>query len=77
MTYQTLDSNRHEIRLLTVKVDESPIIICTLNTVSLLDEPLFKTLSYHWGGERAPQRLLLDGEETEITANLDQALRQL
>lgn len=77
MVYQTLDSNRHEIRLLTVKVDESPIITCTLNTVSLLDEPSFKALSYHWGCEKAPQLLLLDGEETEITANLDQALRQL
>jgi hypothetical protein len=77
MVYQTLDSNRHGIRLLTVKVDESPIITCTLNTVALLDEPSFKALSYQWGREKAPQLLLLDGEEMEITANLDKALRQL
>ncbi len=77
MAYQTLDSSRHEIRLLTVKVDESPIITCTLTTVSLMDVLSFKALSYNWGREKAPQLLLLDGEEMEITANLDQALRQL
>ena len=76
MVYHPLKSERYEIRLLTIRMDGSPTITCTLNTVSLLDEPLFKALSYHWGREKAPQLLLLDGAETEITANLDQALRQ-
>ena len=62
------------MRLLTMRVDGFPIITCTLNTVSLLGQPLFKALSYHWGRERAPQLLLLDGAETEITASLDQVL---
>ena len=77
MAYQPLDSNRHEVRLLNITADESAMITCTLKTVSLLDKPSFKALSYHWGSEKAPQHLLLEGEETEITVNLDQAIRQL
>ena len=75
MVYHPLHSDRHEIRLLTIRADGSPIITYTFNTVSLLDQPLFKALSYHWGRQKAPQLLLLDGAETEITANLDQVLR--
>jgi Heterokaryon incompatibility protein (HET) len=76
MAYQDLDSERHEIRLLTISDDESPVITYTLCTVSLLDEPSFKAVSYSWGVESADRKLVLDGEEMEVMVNLDLLLRQ-
>jgi hypothetical protein len=45
--YQPLNAERHEIRLLRI-LEQSKIIACTLEVVSLDDSPKYSALSYEW-----------------------------
>lgn len=40
------------IRLLEIHPGNGPVISCSLQVMSLRDEPLYDALSYAWGGPR-------------------------
>lgn len=78
MSYTTLDPNRRHIRLLYLSPsDETDIIRCRLQIVSLDDGPEFEALSYAWGDDNNPRAIELDGQPVQVTQNLYGALKHL
>jgi len=76
--YTPLSAAAAEIRLLDLVPGEfNTPISCILRIVSLDDEPKFEALSYVWGEEKSKNPITVDGRPTEITANLEAALRAL
>ena len=81
-TYQALDANRVEIRLLTLQSGsyDKPLR-CQLNIASLATTIEYNTLSYVWGDHvssvPAKPEILLDGNRFSVTPNLFSALRHL
>lgn len=76
--YQPLHTARKEIRLVTILplTDPDSTIFCSIETVSLHDNPDYEALSYCWGDSSITKRALLDGHEIDITTNLYHALAQ-
>ena len=67
-----------QIRLLEILPDvDSQTIRCTLRTCRLDDKPIYDALSYHWGDPSRTSHVICNGARLDITANLDEALRQL
>jgi hypothetical protein len=64
-----------EIRILTVKDFYSEI--CTLEKVSLLQNPQYEALSYTWSGLKDTQPIRINDETAHVPANLEAALRHL
>ena len=65
------------VHILTIKEpDESPMRY-TLKTLSLIDPPIYKALSYTWGNTHSKKSLILNGATCLVTKNLDIALRHL
>ncbi|KAI4869753.1 HET-domain-containing protein [Hypoxylon rubiginosum] len=76
--YSPLDPNRSEIRVLVLQRGKtSDPIRCTLRTVSLDSPPYFEALSYVWGDMSVKKPITVDGEEFQVTVNLESALRAL
>ncbi|KAE9369831.1 HET-domain-containing protein, partial [Stipitochalara longipes BDJ] len=76
--YDTLNSEKHEIRLVYIeKSATNDPLQAHLVPVSLDDDPSFEALSYVWGDQQHPGILNLNGHELEITNNLKAALLQL
>ena len=77
--YQKLDIARKEIRL--VRLDPAPSyedrLIGKLLTVSLLEKPQFRALSYVCGNAEDTKCLTLSETEVPIYKNLDRALRHV
>ncbi|KAF1957543.1 HET-domain-containing protein [Byssothecium circinans] len=76
--YVPIDSKGSEIRVIEIypgKHDD--VLDIHLRQVRLPDHPQYQALSYVWGTVMSPHKILLDGIETSITANLDCALRHL
>jgi len=68
----------HEIRLLDlVYGDWNDPIECLLHTVSLEEEPSYRTLSYTWGPIEPKHVIQINAIEFEIGSNLYHALRRL
>src|SRR5277367_3329758 len=77
-TYQSL-TNERDIRLLTIysgRGKESPMQ-CSLQIVSLDNNPTYITLSYTWGAPIFDRLLRIDDKEIKVTANLHAALSRL
>jgi hypothetical protein len=76
--YKPLDSNRSEIRLVTLIpgnfVDD---IRCSLSTASLNDGVSYEALSYVWGDPGSTRQIIIDGLPARVTDNLETALRYL
>ncbi|KAH6672252.1 heterokaryon incompatibility protein-domain-containing protein [Halenospora varia] len=73
-----LNSSRKEIRLLILQpLSAGEEIQCSTETVSLLDEPEYKALSYVWGDASARKNINFNGTEFSVTANLAAALYHL
>lgn len=74
--YEPIDSERYEARVISLEPgdDESPIR-GTLTKISLLEVPRYHALSYCWGGQATETGAVINGVQTSITRNLDQALR--
>ncbi|KAM0433386.1 hypothetical protein ACHAPT_004263 [Fusarium lateritium] len=71
--YLPLDTSRQEIRLLEI-ISVAPEIVCKFQTVSLLDNPSFCTLSYVWGDETDTQDITVNNAPCSITSSLANAL---
>ena len=86
--YQDLDPKTHEIRLLRLLPRLSPAqdsaasnIYCTVQHVSLDDNPDFMALSYIWGhaweDKWSPPYIDLDGHRFRISSNLQNAFESI
>jgi hypothetical protein len=77
-TYAPLDPARHEICVISLHRGQGDDPIeCTLRHVSLDEIPVYGALSYAWGDTENPARILLNGQDVELTANLAAALLHL
>ena len=74
--YQPLHPDRDEIRLLTVKLSENSKIECSLEIVSLTDNPKYAGLSYVWGDPNATEEITIDKLSVKVGTNLAAALRR-
>jgi hypothetical protein len=76
--YKPLDSNRSEIRLVTLNPGNfADDIRCSLSTVSLDDGASYEALSYVWGDSRSARQIFIDGLPACVTDSLETALRYL
>lgn len=88
--YRPLDSQRNEIRILTIWPNEDRLapLECSLRVESLDDRPRYHALSYYWGPVNAENldMVLVSGSDegsptpsfqVPVTVNLTSALRKL
>lgn len=85
--YQPLDPRKREIRLIEIEpltqysgldeVEKECLVQCSLKHTSLSDTPRYTALSYAWGDPRITRPIILDGQNVDVTSNLESALRQL
>jgi hypothetical protein len=82
--YAEIDSSKKEIRLLNLwprtvkpKVDAGNHLHCSLETVSLLDNPTYHAISYTWGKSLNSKTILVNNQRVEVTENLESALRNI
>lgn len=76
--YKPLDSNRSEIRLVTLNPGNfADDIRCSLSTVSLDDGISYEALSYVWGDPGSTRQIVIDGLPARVTDSLETALRYL
>jgi hypothetical protein len=66
-----------QIRLLTVHgpTDDSALMKCSMEVVSLVDKPIFAALSYTWGGEPRDHQVTIDPNQVAVTQSCYDALR--
>jgi hypothetical protein len=80
-SYNTLNSELHEIRLLTLESgSHDEALQCRLSTVALATRPTYNALSYVWGDPVVTitePTIVLDGQRFVVTPNLYSALRHL
>jgi hypothetical protein len=80
--YSKLNASNHEIRLLILPHAyhiQPPNLICKMITVSLKDNPSYRTVSYSWRTETHMASRIIDINDhfQLITANLEHLLRRL
>lgn len=85
--YQALRPDKQEIRLMHIEnldTDMSslesgaqPLVRCRLQHASLTDKPHYTALSYAWGDPSIKRDILLDGQQVQVTQNLEAALRHI
>jgi hypothetical protein len=70
---------KSEIRLLRLdkSEDESAIVSCCLETISLVKPIPYTALSYCWGDSQVTCGILINGVLVKVTTNLEAALRHL
>ena len=76
--YRPLDSRLAEIRVLHLqpaRFDDR--LTASLEVVNLDDGPAFSALSYTWGQSAGSEPMTLDGNDLNVLANLEVALRHL
>ncbi|KAH8658305.1 heterokaryon incompatibility protein-domain-containing protein [Xylariales sp. PMI_506] len=73
-----LNRNRREIRRLALLPKSAgSAIVCSCETVSLLDDPDYEALSYVWGDASSQDTITFGGSTVSVTANLAAALSHL
>lgn len=77
--YNPLDRGRNEVRL--VRIHAAPEyearISCSLNHVSLDNQPIYYALSYNWESPQKTRTILLDEQKFAVTENIYEALREI
>lgn len=71
--YQPLEPR--QIRLLQLDSDHDKFLRGRLTCVSLDDAPPYCAISYCWGKIDEPRKILVNGQNKQVTRNLDNALR--
>lgn len=68
-----------EIRLLALQLDpdKASELRCTIYHAQLLSKPCYTALSYVWGALEPAGFILLNGAETKVTPNSEDALRHI
>ncbi|KAI1130482.1 heterokaryon incompatibility protein-domain-containing protein [Nemania abortiva] len=72
--YRTLLDN--DIRLFYILPGDG-ILECVLHQMPLVEEQVFRAVSYVWGDEFETEQILLDGEPFSVSRNLHELLHQL
>ncbi|KAH7070783.1 heterokaryon incompatibility protein-domain-containing protein [Paraphoma chrysanthemicola] len=67
--YESLSATRQEIRLLLLRPGHGSVE-CTMDIVSLLEQPTYVALSYTWGAPLPKSVILINGFKFEIGENL-------
>lgn len=76
--YQALDRAKPEIRLIKLhQGSRDQGLRCTLETVSLDDQPAFHALSYAWGSDTEKCRIDINGHEVPVSSTLATVLQNL
>ncbi|KAN0119363.1 Heterokaryon incompatibility protein (HET) domain containing protein, partial [Hyaloscypha variabilis] len=75
--YEPLDTDDNAIRLLTLLYEDTDVVHCTLEHVSLINPPEFVALSYCWGDSAITKSIKINGIVVQVTSNLECALRHL
>ena len=77
--YRPLDVEKREIRLVILAPASSfeDDIHCTLQHVSLDEDPQYEALSYTWGDENVTDEIFLNSQSFQVTTNLVSFLRHL
>lgn len=76
--YGALDDGRSEIRALSLNSgDFDDPISCSLQVVSLQEQPIYRALSYVWGTAPPNTTISINGHETKITPSLAATLRRI
>lgn len=76
--YEALQSPSAEIRLLELLPGVGRARLqCRLSTFSMSSLPAYQPLSYCWGCETNPAKILVNGKDFSVTSNLAAALRRL
>jgi len=77
--YRQLSASRREIRLITIlpSPNRSDPLACSLHVTTLPSSNPYRALSYVWGDLKTTTSLQVDGEQLQITPNLDVALRYI
>ena len=77
--YTPLNAAKSEIRVLVIHpaAEAQSPLICTLQPVSLADDPKFEALSYTWGSPGKICDILLNGKSFRVQENAEAALRRL
>jgi hypothetical protein len=77
--YEPLAQDNSEIRLVTVlpSEDQAAPVKCCIQKAVLDSCHLYKALSYVWGNSKDTVPLWVNGEELQITRNLESALRHI
>lgn len=67
-----------QIRVITLQLGKwDDPVVCTLQHVSLTDDPTYNAVSYVWGDPAAVYDIILDGVSYPVAANLYQVLHRL
>jgi hypothetical protein len=76
--YLPLNSRTREIRLAHILPSRGNdnIVEVRLQTVSLDESPVYDALSYCWGDPSITSAIRVNGQEKDVTINLEAALRQ-
>jgi hypothetical protein len=77
LTYEKLDPNRSEIRLLKIHIEDVGGIQCELTKHSLNFNPKYLGLSYVWGDPNVTEEITVNGQVLAVTTNLASALEVL
>lgn len=75
--YEALQSEKRQVRLVTLLAGTKAIIETTLSTVSLDVNPQFEALSYVWGDPSITLPIAADGHTFQVTENLEAVLNRL
>jgi Heterokaryon incompatibility protein (HET) len=77
--YKPLSHELREIRLLQVQQSrrKTAPVCCSLNTVSLIDNPNYFALSYVWGEPDFDEHIFIDGTAAAVTKALLEPLRSI
>ncbi|CZR67070.1 uncharacterized protein PAC_16969 [Phialocephala subalpina] len=77
--YSVLNEENREVRLLTIQPSSisERVLQCSLQTVSLKDDPQFAALSYVWGDAAVTEKVVINGVSMAVTTNLAAAFRSL
>jgi len=77
--YSPLDTAKHEIRVLTIlnQLSDEGLVDCSIESISLDDQPEFTALSYCWGAPQPAGAIRVNGVPCYVTPNLAAVLRPL
>lgn len=76
--YRPLSEGEEQIRALILHAGKvTDPITCSLQEISISEQPAYEALSYTWGDTNVTRPIEVDGAQFNATVNLEKALRHL
>ncbi|PMD16852.1 HET-domain-containing protein, partial [Hyaloscypha hepaticicola] len=72
--YEPLDTDYNAIRLPTLLSEDTEVIHCTLQNISLINPPEYVVQSYCWGDPPVTKHIKINGILVQVRSNLECAL---